>query len=211
MADTTETAHPSTGGNASKSSSSGSPFMRKLGPMPVWAWMAIALALAIVYSMWSKNKEAATAAATTGNTGTETQQTADQTPPFIIQNYTTYPGGPATTTTTTTPPPTGGATTLPGSQTGPATLPPTKSVGAPPATVSVPKSSSTTTTPKYTAYVVKAGDTLSSIAAKYHTTWQALWDYNIGSSSPHSKAAIAELKSRGPKLLYTGETIYIPS
>lgn len=209
MADTDESAHPSTGGNAPKSG--GSPFTRKLGPMPVWAWMAIALAIAVVYSMWSKNKKAAQAQTTT-NQNQEQQQTADQTPPFIIQNYTNTPTPPANTTTTT-PPPSTGVTTLPGTGTAPAgSLPPvTKPPVAPPATITPPKSTGTTSKPKYTAYVVKAGDTLSAIAAKYHTTWQALWDFNIGSSSPHSKAAIAELKSRGPSLLVTGETIYIPS
>lgn len=44
-------------------------------------------------------------------------------------------------------------------------------------------------------YVVKTGDTLSSIAAKYNTTWQKLAEYNNISN---------------PNIIYTGQKIKIP-
>lgn len=80
-----DTSQPTRGG--------GNAFTRKLGPLPVWAWMAVGLGLAIAYSSWRKNK---TAAASTPSTTTPPAgvQTAANTPPFVIQNYTqTAPGG----------------------------------------------------------------------------------------------------------------------
>lgn len=35
-----------------------SPFTRKMGPLPLWAWMGIALGVLLAYSMWNKNKSA---------------------------------------------------------------------------------------------------------------------------------------------------------
>lgn len=66
-------------------------FLRqKLGPLPMWVWMALALLVALGYSLWQKNKAAATAstATTTGTTAAP-----DQTPPVIFQNYTTFTPG----------------------------------------------------------------------------------------------------------------------
>lgn len=48
---------------------------------------------------------------------------------------------------------------------------------------------------KEQVYVVKTGDTLSSIAAKYNTTWQKLAEYNNISN---------------PNVIYTGQKIKIP-
>jgi LysM repeat protein len=60
------------------------------------------------------------------------------------------------------------------------------------------------------AVVVKSGDTLTSIAKKYGLTWQTVYDYNIGASSPHTTQAKDFIKSHGPNLIYAGETFYIP-
>lgn len=77
----------------------------------------------------------------------------------------------------------------------------------------VPRPGPKTTTPKQPlAYTVKPGDNLSKIAQQFHYSGggKGLYDYNVGPSSPHSKAAIATMKQRGPNLIYSGETIYIP-
>lgn len=56
-----------------------------------------------------------------------------------------------------------------------------------------------------------SGESFSSIAAQYHYKpgGHALWVYNY-TSSPHTAAAKAEIKKRGPDLLYGGETVYVP-
>ena len=192
MAETNE------GGQPERRSSGGgsNPFTRKLGPLPTWAWMGIGLGLALAWANFRKGKQAAAASTTTDTTG---DQTAGQTPPIIIQNYpgegTPGPAGPAGPAGPQGPT---GSTGAPGGTT------------TPPPVVTPPKPQTTTKPKAPIAYKVKPGDSLSKIAAKYHTTWQALWNFNIGPSSPHSKQAIATLKQRGPNLLYSNETIYIP-
>lgn len=59
--------------------------------------------------------------------------------------------------------------------------------------------------------VTKDGESFSSIAAQYHYKpgGRALWVYNY-TSSPHTAAAKAEIKKRGPNLIYHGETVYVP-
>jgi LysM repeat protein len=56
---------------------------------------------------------------------------------------------------------------------------------------------------------VKKGDTLSAIAAKYHTTWQALWKWNTTKGN-RPASTIATLLGRGPNDLVVGEEIDIP-
>jgi hypothetical protein len=123
-------------------------FTRHIGPLPMWAWVAIIAVPLLVYGLYSKNKAAAsTSAASTGTTASTTG--AAQVPQFVNQTYTSttppaapvmpksarpqqgrpHPGTgntstttpPATTTTTTSPPSSGGTFSLsPGSsQSGP--------------------------------------------------------------------------------------------
>ena len=54
---------------------------------------------------------------------------------------------------------------------------------------------STVTTPEYTVYVVKYGDTLSEIAVKYNTTYQRIAEYN---------------GIKNPNLINVGQKIKIP-
>jgi LysM repeat protein len=59
---------------------------------------------------------------------------------------------------------------------------------------------------------VVSGDSLSKIASEFHIPggWQALWAYQLDpKNNPASQ--IATLKSRGPNLLFAGETIRIPA
>ena len=63
----------------------------------------------------------------------------------------------------------------------------------------------------YKHTVTHDGESYSSIAAQYHYTkgGHALWVYNY-TDSPHDAAAKAEIKKRGPNVLYHGSTVYIP-
>lgn len=73
-----------------------------------------------------------------------------------------------------------------------------------------PARTSASTTP--IAYRVQPGDSLSKIAAKFgvfNGNGVSLYDYNINSAG-RSSADVAVLKQRGPNLIYSGETIYIP-
>lgn len=91
-------------------------------------------------------------------------------------NYQTNSGnttGPVTTTTniSNAPPVVGGSSTVPP----PPTLPPTGPKPPPPGPPSpLPPQ------PVYKPYEIKHGDTLGSIAAAHHTTWQSLYQLNKG-------------------------------
>lgn len=63
----------------------------------------------------------------------------------------------------------------------------------------------------YKHTVTADGESYSSIAAHYHYRpgGHALWVYNY-TDSPHTKAAKAEIKKRGPDKLYHGSTVYVP-
>jgi Fibronectin type III domain len=67
---------------------SSSPFMRKLGPLPLWAWMGIGLAVGLAYYLWQKNKSAAAAtSSTTASTGTSGTTDESLVPQFVNQTY----------------------------------------------------------------------------------------------------------------------------
>ena len=194
-----------------------SPFTRQVGPLPMWGWMGLLLAAAVVYSQWHKNKAAA-AAANTNTAGTV--QDSSQTPPFIIQNYTSYPGtgaqGPQGPPGPTGPPGASGTGSTGGVWSGGANHP-GGPVSSPPSTPTpTPPPVSTTTNAQPVVYRVQPGDTLTSIAAKYHVPggWQALYNYNIGTgpgTANRDASTIATLKQRGPNLIYSNEAIYIPT
>jgi len=57
-------------------------FTRKIGPMPMWAWVAIISAVIIGYAYW-KNKQA------TSSSAPGTATTSAQVPQFVNQTYTT--------------------------------------------------------------------------------------------------------------------------
>jgi len=60
-----------TGGDAAPApaaparSSGGNVFARKLGPLPMWAWMGVALAVALAYYLWKKDKSTTAAGSAT--------------------------------------------------------------------------------------------------------------------------------------------------
>lgn len=84
-------------------------FTRKIGPLPVWGWGAIVLLVAVFWSMYSKQK----AAASSANSGTGGASTVDSpggvdaslVPQFVNQVYTQNTPPPAPNITVNTPPP----------------------------------------------------------------------------------------------------------
>jgi hypothetical protein len=95
-------------------------FTHKLGPLPMWGWLAIVGGALVAWRLYSSKKAAAanTADTTTGTTSTD----ANTVPQFVNQTYvnTTAPTAPGTAGTPTNPAPVGDSgnpkptTTLPG-------------------------------------------------------------------------------------------------
>jgi hypothetical protein len=76
-----EPSGPTSGGNV---------FTRKIGPLPMWAWMAIALLVALFYYLYKKNKSSSSSSgSSTSDTG-GSAGTTDQSlvPQFVNQTYT---------------------------------------------------------------------------------------------------------------------------
>lgn len=192
---------------------------QKAGILPVWGWGAIGLGAAYGYSRYKANQAAAQGNGTTGTTNAAGESTAAA-PQFIIENNEPGWGSVSVPVTVNNPAPVP-VTTPPGTGTGP---PVTIQGGNPPHRPGPPLPVGGPTPPANpkppppgkpapkapVAYKVQHGDNLSTIAAKYHTTWQALWSFNTGAQSPHSAQARAELLKQGPNRIYSGQTIYIP-
>lgn len=173
---------------------------RQVGPLKTWVWMLIGLGVALAYALYKERKGNA-AQATGGEEGKtdaygnyttdDEYATGNNTvPDFISQNYIN--------------------TTVNNQLPVPPTAPPPKDTTTPPPTTLPAPTKPPGTKPKYTTYVVKRGDTLSGIAKKYKTTWQALYAFNT-TKGVRPDATIATLKKRGPNLLYSGEKILIPT
>lgn len=150
--------------------SSGNVFTRKIGPLPMWAWMGIALALAIVYYLYKKHESgssSSTSSSQNSSVNTPGGVDASLVPQFVNQVYNqeTPPVAPNVTVNNTVPSGTdndntggnGGGNT--GSGTPPAKTP--KPTGN-----RVPPKTKTT----YKTITVQPGQTLQSLAAQYHTT-----------------------------------------
>jgi chitodextrinase len=78
---------------------------------------------------------------------------------------------------------------------------------AKPSTPSKPPTGHHTTVPAHHTVVAKHGDTISSIAARYHKNWQDVWNFNL---KYRSASTVATFKKRGPNLIYAGTTIWVP-
>ena len=73
----------------------------KIGPLPVWGWLAVATILALVWYLYQKKN-----ATTSSNSGTSSDTTSSSLiPQFVNQTYTSVinPGGGASTSTATQP------------------------------------------------------------------------------------------------------------
>jgi hypothetical protein len=181
---------------------------RKLGPLPTWIWMALALLAALAFSLWQKNKAAASAATDTADTAS----VPDQTPPNVFQTYVydtdinTPPSGgrqhppsgppivsPPAPVPTPTPPAVTGPVTKPGGSPQPVPAPAGNGFYVPIA--------------KYTTQNPPWNSTLSGISAHlkasrgWNETWQQIW------ADPKN----ASLKSRrkDPKLIQPGDQVWV--
>lgn len=106
-----ESAPESTGGG-------GNVFTRKMGPLPMWGWMAIALLVAVFFYLYNKNKQGATSAGTSPNTvNTPGGVDASLVPQFVNQTYTNVQPPTAPNVTVNNTVPNGGGTTPPPSGT----------------------------------------------------------------------------------------------
>ncbi len=176
----------------------------KWGPLPVWAWAGIALALAYLYSKYKASTSTASSTAASTGTGDDSSETDAVAPQFVIENN--MPAASVGTTAST-------PVTTPAQPTPPPVVTPPGKTPAPPTTTKPPTTppKKTTPAPKATDYTVKAGDTLTSIAAKYKVKGGAeeLYTYNT-TPGVRDASAIATIKKRGPNLLEVGEEILIP-
>lgn len=83
----------------------------------------------------------------------------------------------------------------------------------PPPTNPPPSTEPGTGVPAHYSYIVKPGDTLTSIAAKTNkqyklqNSWQTIWNFNLKYRSASTRAV---LKARGPNKLFSGSTFWIP-
>lgn len=182
-------------------SSSGNVFTRKLGPLPMWAWMGIALVLAVGYHFYSKSKSSSTTAQTSATNNTPGGVDSSLVPQFINQTYVN--GSPPLapnisnsydTDSNNTGANAGGTTTV-------------NNINPP-----APKPVTPAPTVHYVKYTVHAGDTLQSLAKKYGVTVEQI------ASAPGNVYVSGEVpgnKKVGQQLgtgagLKTGMTLNIP-
>jgi LysM repeat protein len=184
---------------------SGNVFTRKVGPLPMWAWMGIALALAIVYYLYKKNKAGSTSSqnsAQNSSVNTPGGVDASLVPQFVNQVYNqeTPPVAPNVTVTNNIP-----ATPPDNDHPGGGT-PPVQGPKTPPNRV-VPKAKVT-----YKTIKVQPGQTLQSLAQQYHTTPDQIADVP---GNVYVKGEVPGDKKVGQQLgsgagLKTGQTLKIP-
>jgi LysM repeat protein len=142
-------------GEVKPRSSGGNPLTRKMGPLPMWGWLAIGLVLALVYRFISKSKTSSTttgAGSTTGATSVNTPGGVDASlvPQFVNQTYTDVTPPQSPTINVTIPP-----------------TPPPGNVATTPPSSGAPGSSATQPPIMNGKYVVKAGQSLAQVAALY--------------------------------------------
>lgn len=172
----------------------------KVGGIPVWLIAVIGTGVLTFVLIRKKSSQDSATQAAADQTSTDLGSAAELPNFFDVSGLMPYQGGDVYVTQTNNPGNTGGTV----SQPPPVTTPP--STGG----VTTPKPPATA---KPLEYKVKKGDTLTSIAKKYGLTATQLYDYNIGTGSKGANrpaSTIATLKSRGPNLLYSNETIDIP-
>lgn len=96
-----------------KARGGGNVFQRKMGPLPMWAWMAIALVAAVAfYAIRKGSGSTSTASGSTGQTGVDAAGGVDSSlvPQFVNQTFVQGSPPPAASTPTST---AGGGSTSP--------------------------------------------------------------------------------------------------
>ena len=137
-------------------------FTHKLGPLPMWAWVAIGAAVILG---WAYYKNKTTAAASTSSTDT-TGTSASDVPQFVNQTYTTVQA-PAVQSEQEPPEP-------PEPSKGPPGFHPPVKVFPPVVKPPVPKPGPHGIPIFNATYIVRKGDTLNSVAKKFHITREEL-------------------------------------
>jgi LysM repeat protein len=185
-------------------SSGGNVFTRKVGPLPMWGWMAIALVLAFVFYLYKKHTSSSSSTSSGSNSATNNSPggvDSSLVPQFVNQTYVngSPPAAPSITNNTTT--------TTDSNDTNSNNSAPV-SVGGNTVATKPP----TTTKVSYITYKVKAGDTLQSLSKKYGVTVEQI------ASAPgnvYVSGEVAGNKKVGQQLgtgagLKTGMTLKIP-
>lgn len=185
------------------------------GPLPVWAWAALGIGVALAVAVWRANKTAADQANTDSNTGNASTTGVDliggnQTPPFVLQDYTTVintppgvPPGAGRHHPPTTPPP----TTTPPAPPTTTTPPPTTTPTTPTSNPAPPQQPRGTwvTVAKFTTKNPPWNSTVSGIAGYYYGksgSWQRIW------SDPANASLVSRRKD--PKFIQPGDRIWVP-
>jgi LysM repeat protein len=161
-------------------------FSSKLGPLPLWAWLAIITIIALVYYVYSQKKNSNSNSSTSNSTGSD-EESSSLIPQFVNQTYTqVLPPSPPNPSNPSQPAPpqqtqTGGQTTTPPTQT---TTPPTSTGSSKPPTTStttvkttgkMPAKPSTPSEPIFNgSYTVKKGQTLDQVAKQFGITREQL-------------------------------------
>lgn len=190
--------------------SGGNVFTRKIGPLPMWAWMGIALAIAIVFYLYKKHTSSSdTSQSSAQNSSMNTPGGVDASlvPQFVNQVYNqeTPPVAPNVTVNSTVnnPPP---VETSPPSTPTPPSAP--VSNPKPPA----PRAPAPAKKVTYKTITVQPGQTLQSLAAQYHTTVE---DIVSTPGNVYVKGEVPGDKKVGQQLgtgagLKTGQKLKIP-
>lgn len=180
----------------------GSAFTRKLGPLPMWQWLAIITAAALAYYFLVAKKQTAAASASDTSTGAATTSAADV-PQFVIQNQIpsiqipTPVAAPAATAAPVNVTVNDNDVPAPAAPSAPA-----KAATSPKA-ASKPAGHGTVHVLKYTTKNPPWQSTISGIAAHYGIrSWQTVWN------DPHNASLRA--KRKDPKHIQAGDTVYVP-
>lgn len=168
---------------------------RKVAGMPMWIVLLAGLGALLAVTMWRSNKAGQKAQ----DTSSADTASAQDVPPFIIQNFESGPGAPGA------PGPAGprGRQGPPGHQTQ-GGKPPNPPGRKPPPTFN------------FIPYRIKHGDTLSSIAKKHHLdTWtdvfEATTQANAQRPNRATRAILETMEKAGAKgRLPAGKIIYLP-
>lgn len=183
-----------------QSAGGGSFITRKVGPLPMWAWMAIGLGVALAVSVWRNNRSASADAA---NAGTGALQ--EYKLPEGVQPTYTYLGGDSVTTVNVAPP---GAGRPGGPSRPPVPTPVTPTTPTPTPTPgpAAPAGQWVTVTKWAKGQPKGTPSTLWGIAEKVYgsgSSWQAIWD------APQNAAVKA--KRSKPELIQPGDKFWVPT
>lgn len=189
---------------------------RKVGPLPVWAWMGLSLGAALAFASWRNGKSKAADAPADGSTISPNDLPATDTPTYVFQNYD------QDRTTYVTPdglPPGGGRTDLPSATPAVPTATPTPTVPKPvtpttskPAPVTKPKPAAAPAG-MYAAITTKYKDgqpkgtpsTVWGLAERYYkngSQWARIWNAPQNAALRRKRGSVSNVRP--------GDKLWIP-